>query len=119
MGLSIYLINKGQVTFDGGKTFEDYQENVFESDITHNLASMADASGLYDVLWDPDSINVKKAQDAIIILEKGLNELESNPEKYRLLNPSNGWGSYEGLVSFTKEFLSSCRENPNAIIYAT
>ncbi len=119
MGLSIYLINKGQLTFDGGETFEDYQENVFDSGITHNLSSMADACGLYDILWDPDRINIINAQGAIGILEKGLNELESNPEKYRLLNPTNGWGVYEDLVSFTKEFLFSCRKNPNAIIYSS
>ena len=27
------------------------------------------------------------------------------PEKYELLNPNNGWGSYESALTFLKEVL--------------
>lgn len=47
MSLDIYLIKKGQVTYDEGKTFEDFEETVFDINTTHNLAEMASNCGLY------------------------------------------------------------------------
>jgi hypothetical protein len=38
------------------------------------------------------------------------------PEKYKTLNPSNGWGSYEGLIEFVKKYHSACLDNPEAEI---
>jgi len=31
-------------------------------------------------------------------------------------NPKNGWGDYEGLVRFVKEYLKACIDYPDAEI---
>ena len=92
--------------------------SVYSGNITHNLGRMADAAGLYEVLWRPDEMTppVKIARDAISFLESGLNELKSNPAKYRAMNPINGWGSYENLEETAIKYLEACRDYPDAEI---
>jgi hypothetical protein len=55
----------------------------------------------------------------ISFLEKGLIELEANPDKYRIFNPPNGFVSYEDLVNFCKSMLHKCYEYPDAVIEAS
>lgn len=92
------------------------QDCVFDYNITHNLNQMADAAGIYKYLWRPDEINISKAGQLIEPLKIGLKELEDNPEKYKALNPANGWGNFEGLVNFVKSYLSACIQYPDADI---
>ena len=89
---------------------------VFEGNITHNVAEMAKAAGLYIPLWRPEEQGLVKAAELIGPLKVGLERLEADPGKYRLLNSHNGWGSYEGLVEFVQEYLAACEENPDAAI---
>jgi len=92
--------------------------DVYEANITHNLNSMAKEAGLYKALWRPEEIGIEKASDLISILEEGLALLRRDPERFRKLNPSNGWGNYEGFVKFVEEYLSACREYPDATMRA-
>lgn len=91
-------------------------ERLWDQNITHNLASMARAAGLYEVLWRPEEYNITKASQAIPILADGLNRLLDNRGKFEAFNPENGWGDYDGLVNFTRSFLTACREYPDALI---
>lgn len=116
MSLDISLIKKGKVTYDEGKTFEEYQEEVFSENITHNLGTMADKAGLYNALWNPDKIKASKAKHLLTPLIDGINKLESDPEYFKTFSPSNGWGTYAGLVSISKRYLDACTENPEAFI---
>lgn len=47
-------------------------------------------------------------------LERIITELEKYPEKYKSLNPTNGWGNYEGCVEFLKKILCACMDHPLA-----
>lgn len=56
---------------------------------------------------------------AIMVLAKArdvLDALLADPETYRALNPSNGWGDYDGLVEEWATFVEACRQHPHAII---
>lgn len=86
--------------------------------ITHNLNKMAEAVGLYEVLWSPEEIGITIASQMIPFLEKGIEELRANPDKYKTFNPSNGFGGYEDFVDFCKSVLRKCREYPDATIEA-
>jgi hypothetical protein len=79
---------------------------------------MAEAVGLSDILWNPDKIGITLASQMITPLEIGIKKLEANPDKYKALNPPNGWGSYEDFVPFCKVVLEICREYPDAVIDA-
>lgn len=89
---------------------------VASFNITHNLNEMAEAADIYKCLWRPDENCIEKAHQMIEPLSAGLADLLANPAKYKQFNPENGWGSYEGLVSFVKGVLNACIENPNADI---
>lgn len=91
-------------------------EEVFWGSTTHNLSHMAEAAGLYKAVWRPDESDISVAATLIPILEKGLDRLKNNPKWFKTFNPSNGFGSYEGLISFIEKYLSACKDNPEAII---
>lgn len=89
-------------------------DTAYEANITHNLNTMASHAGIYDCMWRPDENGIETAAQLIEPLEVGLSLLQSDPERFEALNPSNGWGSYEGLVRFTRNYLEACREYPEA-----
>jgi len=89
---------------------------VFERNITHNLARMADAAGLYTPLWRPELLQATKAADLIGPLESGLATLKADRARFKEYEPENGWGSYDGLVGFAESYLAACREYPDAQI---
>lgn len=97
-------------------TFPTESDCVFTANITHNLAAMADQVNLYKPLWRPDEIGITKAKQLIEILTEGLFNLRKNRYELEKLNPKNGWGTYEGLVSFVKEYLQACINYPEAEI---
>ena len=92
-----------------------WPEEVFSRNITHNLGKMADA-GIYRHLWRPDEINISRAWQLVEPLTAGLMRLKADPTTARLHNPPNGWGNYEGLVSFVEDYLGACRKWPDSHI---
>jgi chromosome segregation ATPase len=99
---------------------DEYDDAKLASlNITHNLNKMAEAVGLYEVLWQPKEIGITTASQMIPILEKGIKELEANPEKYKTFNPPNGWGNCDNLLDFCRSVLHWCREYPDAVIEAS
>lgn len=91
-------------------------EEVYWANITHNLAGMADAAGIYEPVWCPAEFGIKKAGDLIEPLTVGLAELKSKPDHYKQFNPKNGWGNYEGFVDWVERYLTACKENPEGKI---
>ena len=89
---------------------------IYERNITHNLNKMATEAGIYEHLWRPDEIGITKAVDLIAPLRSGLALLKADPERFKAFNPSNGWGSYEGLVGMVEDYLAACEENPDGDI---
>lgn len=89
---------------------------VYSANITHNLNKMADAAGIYRHLWRPEELGITKAKELIEPLHNGLEKLKEDPARFDQLNPSNGWGTYAGLVSFVENYLAACIKHPEAII---
>ena len=95
--------------------------SVYSGNITHNLNKMAmivelsNGMTLYDVMWRPDEQEgLKYARDIADLLDEGWNILLSDPEKFKIFNPLNGWGSYEGLCDFVYRYRNACWDNPDA-----
>ena len=89
---------------------------VFESNITHNLTTMAATAGIYTALWRPDENGFTNAVMLVPVLCAGLKRLEDNPETYMIYNAENGWGTYENLLDFTRRVKEACQKYPNARI---
>ena len=94
----------------------EHDTTVYRANITHNLNVMADAAGLYIFLWRPDEHHIQTAQQLIAPLREGLARLQATPGLYKIFNPDNGWGTYEGLVSFVREYLAACEHYPAATV---
>lgn len=102
-----------------------------EFNITHNLTDMAaaagltdmaDAAGLYQPLWrglivEGDTTRqVTCARDLIGPILDGLRAMFADPDRFRKLNPPNGWGSYDGFVTWLAKVLAACCECPQASV---
>lgn len=89
---------------------------VYASNITHNLGTMAEKAGIYYALWRPEERGWKYARDIIQPLEKGLAKLKAKPDYYKKFDSPNGWGMYKHFVPFVEEYLAACKEYPDAEI---
>lgn len=45
--------------------------------------------------------------DVIPKIQHGLEELQANPEKYKLYEASNGWGTVKGTIHFFQQILKA------------
>lgn len=88
--------------------------DVYDGNITHNLGKMAAAAGIYYHLWRPEEVGVFSAQQLIEPLERGLKILLADEAQFRKFDALNGWGKYEHLVEFVKNYLQACRDNQDA-----
>jgi len=91
-------------------------EAYFRQNITHNLTAMADAAGIYKHLWHPEELGIKTAGQLVDPLLAGLRMLQAKPARFQNMNPSNGWGSYNGLVRAVEEILAACQHHPDALV---
>lgn len=101
------------------RIFDNKEETneVFHYNITHNLGEMAGAGqDLYKALWRPEELGFTKAKELIPVLSLNLQLLYDLPERFKALSPSNGWGTYEGLLSCVSAYLNACIEYPESTI---
>lgn len=124
MSLDIYLNDKIKGNYTvcpncGHKHEPTDTEQVFSYNITHNLGEMASKANLYEPLWCPEELGIKKASELTSLLEKGLATLKEAPNYYKKFNPGNGWGKYENLVEFVENYLQATKDYPDAIIEAS
>lgn len=100
---------------------QEYESREFWwRNITHNLTEMASYCvpeskqdiSLYDLMWcDEYPADIPRTKYITYLVECA-KELEANPDKYKQYNPKNGWGSYEGLLSYVKEFAKALIDAP-------
>jgi hypothetical protein len=77
---------------------------------------MAQAAGLYQLLWRPEELGITKAAELVPALRNGLEWLESDPARFTPFNASNGWGLYEHFVPFVRSYLKACERSPQATV---
>jgi hypothetical protein len=56
------------------------------------------------------------AGDAILPLKNAVNRMKKSPARFKKLNPSNGWGSYEGALESLCWLLEMCKAHPLATV---
>lgn len=87
---------------------------IFETNITYNLSDM------YYKAIDKDKglrkLNNMSCKEALPIINDGIADMLNNADEYRKLNPTNGWGTYEGLLARLQEMRNCCESNPDGII---
>ena len=121
MGLSVYLYSdeyeKKCTCYECNNIHTAIdRDTLFESHITHNLNTMADKAGIYKHLWRPKELGITNAHQLIKPLEDGLRLLKSKRVFFMKFNPENGFGSYDGLVRFVRNYLDACKEYPDSTV---
>jgi hypothetical protein len=89
---------------------------VWSGNITHNLAPMAVQADIYKELWRPEELGITQAKQLIEPLQHAFTKLLHNKQYYEKFNPENGWGTFELLVSFIKDYLDACCKYPEATV---
>ena len=87
---------------------------IYDTNITYNLADM------YYKCIDKEKgfkkLNGMNCKEALPIINNAIQDMLNNADEYRKLNPKNGWGSYEGLLSNLQEMRNCCENNLDGII---
>jgi len=76
--------------------FEDTTDPALDSiNMTSNVAPMWRLAGA-----DLAAMKGKAAKEVRVILATAVRNMLAEPEKYKALNPGNGWGDYESCVMY-------------------
>jgi hypothetical protein len=98
------------VAADGGLvSLEGYEANY-----TFNVSPMFYAA-LTEVEGGIRGLNGKTGEVAGLLLERAIERMRAEPERYRAMNPVNGWGNYDGAVDLLVTLASWCHECPAAV----
>ena len=115
MSLNVYLnvkvMDDNQIVWEDDNRYAE--ECVFDSNITHNLTRLAREVDLYEPLWHPRAIT---ASELIPELEQGLSKLIIHEKHCQQFAPESGWGTYENLLEFTRNYLEACKRWPDATV---
>jgi hypothetical protein len=82
---------------------------------TYNLTPMW-AEALPTLMESSRDLDGRKCADLLEALDAGLLDAVKNASKYRKLNPSNGWGDYEGFLEIFIKFVGLCNQYPSGIV---
>lgn len=80
--------------------------------VTYNLSEMLAEAGMGR--WS-DYIGMS-ATEAAGRWEVTLDTLRSDPERFRKMNPPNGWGTYNGAMTALGSLVDICHDHPKAKI---
>lgn len=57
-----------------------------------------------------------RAEVASPLLRAASKAMAEDPERFRALEPENGWGSYEGALRYLRGILAACEDHPWATV---
>lgn len=100
------------MTVDTGGAEPRYVELVEVGNYTSNVAGMW-ATALGFGLAD---LSQKNAGASLPSLQRAVAAMEANPTRYEEMNPPNGWGDYQGALSYLRRLRDACAEHPKATI---
>ena len=81
---------------------------VFWDNHTSNCAEMWREAGC-----DLAELQGVTAAEALPRLRAAVAAMEAEPERFRPMEPANGWGSYESALDFLRRFADACEVDPD------
>lgn len=87
---------------------------LFQTNITYNLSDMY--YKCIDKELGLEKLNGLSSKEALPIVKRAIEDMTENKEEYEKLNPSNGWGSYAGLLRDLLNLKESCEQIPDGVI---
>ena len=97
---------KIQVKVEGTNTYVDLNFGIYPN-ITWNVRELILQSSGWDIKNNDFNGTVNEWKD---LIQKGYDELNSNPDKYKQYESANGWGTVKGTRSFYYDCLMLIEE---------
>lgn len=91
-------------------------QEVYWSNITHNLAPMAKVLGIYSCLWKAEEAGIKTASQLVMPLGQAIDDMQANPKAFIAYESENGWGTFDGFLKWLQNLEAVCRLYPHAIV---
>lgn len=92
---------------------DDFSE-IDVCNYSYNVSPMFKKAGLNFV-----ELNERNATEVSRILTDVIIRMTEKPNDYRELNPSNGWGTYEGAIGFLAKIIKQCLLYPQYSVKIT
>jgi hypothetical protein len=90
---------------------------IFEVNYTHNIVHMMHAAAKTSHYDWADDFQGEPAWRLVPLLARLVSNLKKDPEKYRAMNPNNGWGDYDGMLDdYLGPLMEACNSNPSGIL---
>lgn len=112
MSLDFSLYLKCEDAGDG----QEHIKELLDMNITHNVAPMWREAGCYEALYKSEGDLAKDHVDAV---SKAVLFMLADREKYEEMNPSNGWGDYEGALKWLQEVRNAMERYPLSRIHVS
>lgn len=84
---------------------------IFDSNMTSNVAPMWRKAGA-----DLAEMHGKTAAECAPVLAAAVLAMEMDPAGYKLMDPPNGWGDYEGCLDFLRSIRDACVRHPACVV---
>ena len=77
--------------------------------------------GMYREAFKPqeggvDQLHEMDCNEASKHLQRAIDAMKADPDKYKVMNPANGWGDYEGAMRTLNDLLVLCQEHPEGTV---
>lgn len=104
-------------------TLEPVNEDYKDLNITHNLNTIAQELGFYEILWRPEEtinefedVNRITGKEILPKLYSAHYNFFNNQNNLNHLLPKNGWGDFNCFNRFITDYMYMCYKYPNHII---
>lgn len=81
--------------------------------MTHNVADMWRAAGCYEALYESDGHTAGQYRET---LRDAVRAMQADPDKYRAMDASNGWGTYSDALPWLLNVWHAFESYPKAKI---
>lgn len=62
-------------------------------------------------------LNGRLCSEVLPLLRLAIDKMKSDPRRYELLNPDNGWGDSIGWMDFLTKIANACELAPKAMVH--
>lgn len=88
----------------------------YDANYTYNVAPMFLEAMGGDGIRQLDGLI---GEECLPLLGKAIADMVENPGKYKAMNPSNGWGDFDGALELLQTLVKWCNEAPKATMRIT
>lgn len=99
------------MSWDADLTCDACGHAIVEQNYTHNTNGMINVALDRDEHW-LDALNGATGPEGARLLDGIIKELESDPPRFRAMNPPNGWGSYDSVLPLLRKMRDAVGEVP-------